>query len=355
LEPQQQDSQSPPAASWLLLAAAVLLYIPWLLALYGAPSWIEPGGGGGEDRISEAYATLWVLALGIPLWLALGGILLLAWRKGFAPPAWAAASGIAYAAGAIATLGAAQTYMTWPGGWSFLVPALLPSLLAFYGIVVRMPVLAAGSWRRAPVIVLGVTVLIACSAVPLAVIDPAGYPARLAQHREFMNAVFAKRDAQAQDAALQWEAGIKKLSPDSSLASWLEYVNGSVDTEPLHQQALDGARSANSRQADAVELLNKGQIQKLVVLWQLDLAVTPDLCTAYDKALAQLATTNDPYETEVGEQLERQLPNIKFFVAARCDLSSSLGAAATRVGKVAEVNPGDQHWAQLRATLTNLH
>jgi hypothetical protein len=175
------------------------------------------------------------------------------------------------------------------------------------------------------------------------------------QHQAFMNAVFAKRDAQAQDAALQWEAGIKKLGRDSSLASWLEYVNGSVDTEPLHQQALDGARSANSRQADAVELLNNGQIQKLEVLWQLDLAVTPDLCAAYDKALTQLATTDDPYETEVGEQLERQLPNIKFFVAGHCNLPSSLGATATRLGKVAEVNPGDQHWAQLRATLTNLH
>jgi hypothetical protein len=355
LEPQQQDSQSSPAASWLLLAAAILLYIPWLLALYGAPSWVEPGGGGGEDRISEAYATLWVLALGIPLWLALGGLLLLGWRKGFAPPAWAATSGIVYAAAAIATLSSAQTYMTWPGGWSLLVPALLPPLLAFYGIAVRMPVLAAGSLHVAPLAALGGAVLVALAAIPLAFIDPAGYPVRLAQHQAFMNAVFAKRDAQAQDAALQWEAGIKKLGRDSSLASWLEYVNGSVDTEPLHQQALDGARSANSRQADAVELLNNGQIQKLEVLWQLDLAVTPDLCAAYDKALTQLATTDDPYETEVGEQLERQLPNIKFFVAGHCNLPSSLGATATRLGKVAEVNPGDQHWAQLRATLTNLH
>jgi hypothetical protein len=354
LEPQPQDPQSSPAASWLLLAAAILLYIPWLLALYGAPSWVEPGGGGGEDRISEAYATLWVLALGIPLWLAVGGLLLLAWRKGFASPGWAAASGIVYAAAAIATWSAAQTYMTWPGGWSLLVPALLPLLLAFYGIAVRMPVLAAGPLRLAPLAALGGAVLVALAAIPLAFIDPGGYPARLAQHQALMNAAYAKRDAQAQDAALQWEAGIQKLGPDSPLANWLEYLNGSVDSEPLHQQALDGARHASSRQSDAVELLNNGQIEKLTALWLLNLSITPDLCVAYDKALTQLATSNEPYEAVVGEQLERQLQNIKFFLVARCDLTSSIGAAVRRSAKVAETNPAEERWEKLYRTLAGL-
>ena len=105
MEPEQQTSQSLLAGSWLLLAAASLLYIPWLMALYAAPSWVEPGGSGGEDRIAEAWATLWILGLGIPLWLVLGAMLLLAWRKGFAPPVWSAASGILYVLGAAATLG----------------------------------------------------------------------------------------------------------------------------------------------------------------------------------------------------------------------------------------------------------
>ena len=44
----------------------------------------------------------------------------------------------------------------------------------------------------------------------------------------------------------------------SPLAAWLEYVNGSVEGEPLHLEALDGARKANSRQADAAALLDDG-------------------------------------------------------------------------------------------------
>jgi hypothetical protein len=338
----------------LLLAIAVLLYAAWLAAMVGAPSWVEPGTGGGETRIAEAWATLYVLALGIPLWLVLGALLLLAWRKGLAPPVLSAASGILYALAAIATFGAAQTCFTWPGGWSILVPALLPPLLALYGIWVRTPALGAGVLRRVPAAALGGVALVAAAAIPFAIIDPAGYPARLAQHQQSMNAQFARRDAELQQKAQQWENGIHKLGPDSPLAAWLEYVNGSVEGEPLHLKALDGARKSNSRQADAVALLDNGRILRLVDLWQLDLAATSALCMAYDHALTRLAATDEPIESEVGKQIERQLPNIKFLLAGGCDLASGLGAVAKRAEEVTQVNPGDAHWPQLVATLAAL-
>src|SRR5262249_17966056 len=135
--------QSPPVGSYLLLAAAILFYIPWLLAMVSAPQWGEPGTGSGESRMSEAWAILIAMLFGIPLWLAVGGLALLAWRKGFAPPAWAAASGLLYLLAMIATFGAAKTYLTWPGGLSILVLALPPPLLAFYGLSVRLPAFAA--------------------------------------------------------------------------------------------------------------------------------------------------------------------------------------------------------------------
>jgi len=355
-----QGPQSSPVGSYWLLGAAILFYIPWLLAFRAAPSWVEPGSGSsGEERISEAWATLIVLVLGIPLWLALGGMVLLAWRKGFAPRAWAAASGMLYALAAIATLVAGRTYFTWPGGWSIVVPVLLPPLVALYGIWVRVPSLAGGSMhsgpmRLVPLIALSGVALVACAALPLAFIDPLGYPARLAQHSKLLDSAFARRDAEAQDAALRWEAGIHKLGPGSSLASWLDYVNGSTDPGPLHQEALDGARRANNRQADAVELLDNGQIRKLAVLWQINVVATPALCVAYDRALYRLATTDEPYEAVVGEQLEQQVPNIGFLLAAHCDLSAGLGAAETRAGKVADVNPGDEKWIKFHAALSAL-
>jgi hypothetical protein len=205
--------------------------------------------------------------------------------------------------------------------------------------------------RWVPAAALGAVALVAFAAIPFASIDPVGYPARLAREKLRWEAEFARRDAQSQEAARRWEAGIDKLGPDSPLSAWLEYVNGSVVSEPLHQQALDGARRANSRQADAVELLDGGQIGRLAELSQLELAVTPAVCAAYDRALHQLAMSDDPYEAIVGEQLERQLPNIEFFLAADCDLASGLDAAKARAGKVAAANPGDERWAQFRTTL----
>ncbi len=343
--------QSPPVGSFLLLGAAVLLYIPWLMAILAAPPWSERGSASPEARIGEGWAILTALLFGIPLWLALGGLVLLAWRKSFAPRGWAVASGIVYPLAVIATFGAVQTYLAWPGGWSILVPALLPPLLALYGIWVRVPALAAGPMRSIPAVALGGVALVAFAAIPFAYIDPVGYPARLAQEKRRWDAEFARRDAEAQEAARRWEDGIRKLGPDSALAAWLEYVNGSVASDPLHQQALDGARRANSRQTDAIELLDTGQIRRLAALWQLELSVTPALCAAYDRALHQLATTDEPYEAIVGEQLERQLSNIKFLLAADCDLASGLDAAEARASKIAGVNPGSERWAQLLASL----
>ena len=341
-----------PPASLALLGAAVIFYVPWLLALQAAPSWAEPGTGSGEERISEAWATLIVLVLGAGLWLLIGGLILFTWRKGFAPRAWAAASAILYVLGVVATFGAAQTYFTWPGGWSFLVPMLLPPLLALYCVLA--PALAGGPLRIVPLLALGAVAVVAFSAIPFALIDPAGYSARLAQHRQQLDAMFARRNAEAQDAALRWEAGIRKLGPDLALADWLDYANGSVETEPLHQQAIEGARHVKSRQADAIDLLNKAQIRKLTALSQLSLAATPALCTAYNHALYGLATTDEPMEATIGEQLEQQLPNIRFLLAGGCDLSSGLVATETRAGKVAAVNPDEKRWAQFHATLAGL-
>ena len=333
----------------------MLLYIFWLFAVVAAPSWSEPGGGSsGEARYSEAWGTLFVLLFGIPLWLTLGGLISLAWRRGLAPRSWTVASGCLYLLAASATYGAVQTYLTWPGGWSILVPALLPPLLALYAIWVRLPTLASGPARLVPAVAFGGVVLASFAAIPFAFIDPVGYPARLAQERQRWEAEFARRDAELMNKAQQWEAGIHKLGPESPLAAWLEYVNGSAGSETLHQQALEGARRANSRQGDAVALLDNGQIGRLTSLWQLDLSVTPALCAAYGQALTKLATSDEPFEAQVGERFERQLPNIVFLLAGHCDLSSALGAAEARAGKVAEVNPGSERWTKLLATLGTL-
>jgi hypothetical protein len=354
LPSEPQRPQSAPVGAYLLLAAATLLYIPWMTALVAAPSWDEPGSSSGEARFSQSWAELLAFAFGIPLWLALGALVWLAWRKGRGSRPQALASAIVYALAAAATLFAAGTLITWPGGWSIFVPALLAPLLALYGLLAVSPKLVAGRARFVPVVALGLAALVALLALPFALIDPLNYPARLVEERRRSDAEFARRNAASEAAARQWEQDIGKLGPDSPLSAWLEYVNGSPDNDDLHEQAVDGARKTRGRQADAIALLDAGQIQRLSELWRFDLAATPPLCAAYDRALNHVATSDEPMEWTIGEQLEKQLPNIQHLLTAHCDLSVSLTAAETRARKVAAAIPAFERWAQFATTLAAL-
>ena len=80
--------------------------------------------------------------------------------------------------------------------------------------------------------------------------------------------------------------------------------------------------------------VDHGQIRRLADLWQLDIDSASALCTAYNQSLRQLATSDEVYTLKVGEDLERQLPNVKFRVAANCELDAGLSAAEARVRKL---------------------
>jgi hypothetical protein len=342
--------QLPPAGSFLLLAAAVLSYIPYLLAILAGPTW---GDTGGEARYGVGWAILFALFFGSLLWFAIGGMVLLAWRRGHLPAAFAAATGILYPLAAIATFAAAQSYFTWPGGLSILVPTLLPPLLAVYALLARFSTFGTGPARAIPAVALGGVALLALGTIPFAYVDKIQYPAHLAAEQQRMSNFFDSRYAESAQKAREWEGRIRDLGPDSPLAAWLEYVYSSSEPDPLHRQALDGARRVESRQSDAVQLLDDGKIQQLQDLWQLDLAATPSLCAAYDRALHRLATM-EYYDLNVGAYLERQVPNIEFLAAAHCDLDAGLAAAEARLRKIIVVNQGDEHWARFLASLAAL-
>jgi hypothetical protein len=338
----------------LLLAAAILLYAPFVAALIAAPPWTEPGRASGEERWGEAWAEMFASVSGGALWLALAGLLYLAGRKGHAPPAWTTASAILFACAAAATLVAARTYVVWPGGASIVVAALLPPLVAFYGVAARLKAFAAGAMRFVPAAALVATALVASSSLLFVLLDPIGYPARLAEHKRQWDAYFDRRNAESESKALKWEQDIAKLGPDSPLWAWLEYVNGSAAETALHEKAVAGAREVKRRQGEAVGLLESGQVDRLVELWRFDLAATPELCAAYDRALQKIATSDDDLEMVIGERLKSQAPNIKFLLAKNCDLSVGLSAAEARAKKIAAALPGDEGWARFPETLEGL-
>ena len=141
------------------------------------------------------------------------------------------------------------------------------------------------------------------------------------------------------------EAKFAALGPNSPLRDYLEYLNGS---DLRARQALENARYARTRQADAVALLREPERDRLVdlrELWQLDIEATPELCEAYEAALRKNVQKIDPsYSNRLGEaiDLEFQLPNFKWLVAQHCNLSATLTDLARRLRVVRDSSRIDQ-------------
>jgi hypothetical protein len=355
----------PPVGSILLLVVTGFVYLPMLLLAYDHPVPVDDpyhctaaAGGCWADALGEVL----LLFFGALVWLALGGMLVLGRKE---MPPWASSIAfILYGLSAVAALGAYEAYVAADGGWSVLVLALLPPLIAGYALWVRLPALAA----RVPAdlaarVALGAMTLVTVSALPLGYYDQtqlaAHVAAAVAADAQRQDARIAAEHAEIAKLRQQEDAKFQTLGPDSPLADYVFFVFSPRDDDPRRQQALEGVRHVKSRQADAVRLLegpiygvhDMSPIYQLVDLWQFDLEATPALCAAYDGALQKVADTVSHYFNE-NEELERQLPNIKFLVAGGCDLDAGLGAAAARVGK--DMNSGDQRWESFRATLLAL-
>lgn len=324
-------------------------------AIYGAPAG-DPANYNGEDRYGLGWIELWVMFFGAQLWLALGGMLLSAGRSG-RMPVWARGwVVILHVAAAITVWAVLQVYIASDGGVSIVVPTLLPLLIAGYAAAMRLPALSERlSPDRVSGMVLCAGAILIAAAVPLGLLDLHNLPAHVAADAARLDARIAKKQTDSDKRRAEAEARFRTLTPDSPLEEYVRYVHSTDANRPERAVALAGARLVKSRQADAIQMLDDGEITRLWELWQFDLQATPALCAAYDRALHRVATSNDVYDWNVGELIKYQLPNIKFFAAAHCNLDASLTASAARVSKIIAVNPGDTGWRDFLAILVPLH
>jgi hypothetical protein len=330
-----------------------------LAAVWGGPGGGNPAASSGEDRIGLAWAEFFALLFGVPLWLVLAGLLRIAATHGHMPSGSAFYAAVLWAIGACAAWGGAVAYFSFQGGWSVLVPALLPPLIAGYAAWMRLPSLAAlTSPERASWIGLCAIALVTAAAVPLAALDDIQFPIRVARFGKEMQAADAQAAVESARLRQTEEATFRALSPASTLADYLPYITDRFDHPPeRHEQALAGARLVTTRQDDTVHLLDQGKLLSLDDLWQLDLQVTPALCAAYDKALHRFADDPAWYDDSASNLLQLQLPNIHFLTAGHCALDASLGAAAKRMEKaLASLGQDDRRagWQQFHDTLVAL-
>jgi hypothetical protein len=161
--------------------------------------------------------------------------------------------------------------------------------------------------------------------------DPARDAARAEQERQRLEEM-RRQEQQAREAEA---AKFGRLGPDSPLRDYLEYL---PPGDPRSATALAGARLVKSRAADAVVLLKEGKIDDLRDLWRLDIDPAA-VCKAYGAALQAAAAKIDRTRSNyigIAVDLERQLPNIKWLVSARCDISEAVAFLETRVRAVSD-------------------
>jgi hypothetical protein len=217
-------------------------------------------------------------------------------------------------------------------------------VIVVYALSVRIPALVDAVPEGFSSALAGCAILaLIAASIWASHLDELVAPARQAALQAAYDKMRAEQEKVSAENRAADEAKFAALGPDSSLRDYLEYFNGS---DARARPALEGARHARSRQADATALLQeRDELVDLRELWQLDLEATPALCQAYDAALRRSAVRINPSNSNrLGEaiDLEFQLPNLKWLVARHCDLRGVLTDLAQRLRVVRDSSRIDQ-------------
>jgi len=332
--PAERPLRSPPVGAVMLAVLAGLLYFAELAIMHDS---------GFSDAAGNSLADAFVELLAIALWIVLAGLMLVAFKNGRMPD-WAAIGALVllplsgYASFTATNLYAANH------GWTSIIPTLVPPVIVLYALWIRIPALVA-ALPETSVSALAGGALVALIAASIwgSYLDGLAAPEREAKLQIAYENMRAEQEKTSAEDRARDEAKFAALSPDSPLRDYLEYLNGS---DARARQAMEGARHARSRQADAVALLqDRDGLIDMRELWQLNVEATPALCAAYDAALRERALKIDPsYSNRLGEaiDLEFQLPNLKWLVAQHCDLRAVLTDLAMRLRVVRDSSRIDQ-------------
>jgi hypothetical protein len=292
-------------------------------------------GSRGTDAAGRGMALAFAAIIGLVLWVVLASLFVLAYANGRLP-VWAAAAAVVLlplsAIAAVSAMGLAEER----GPWLMAAPVLLPLLLAIYGLWARLSGWHAIFPAVPTSIVLGGAIVL-LTAVPLALIAVEMMPnaARDAARAEQDRVREEELHQHAQRASEEEEARFRRLGPDSSLGDYLQYLPPGATAS---KEALAGARLVRTRATDAVTLLKQGKIDELQDLWRLDIDPAA-ICEAYGAALRTEAFKIDGMRSDylaVAIDLERQLPNVKWLAAARCDIGEAVAALEARVRAVSD-------------------
>lgn len=309
----------------------VLVVTLFLYAITAAAVADSRNSDAAGNALSQAFAAL----LGGALWVAIAVLLVMAKARG-AMASWAPWVLFGLVPAAVVAFFMAMGRFGDGDKSALIVVFALPVLPILYAVWTRAPVLHAtlrpAGTSGALLAMMGVLSIGTIAVGPHAALpNPKAEEERAAAERAHLEQeAKARRGQQEREAAT-----FKALGSESHIADYLPFLQNRAFAD----QALLGIQKAKARQADAIALLETRPLNELTELWQWNLLATREMCEAYANAfLAAADRITKARSNYLGAaiDLEWQMPNLKWMVGSKCDLSGPLERAETNIKAVAD-------------------
>jgi hypothetical protein len=212
----------------------------------------------------------------------------------------------------------------------------LPALLILYAVWARLPALhRALESRRVSMLLLSLVGLLSIGTITVDWNVHIPSPQARVEYQEGEKARMEEAAKTEREQREREAAAFARLGPDSHLADYLPYLRNRAFAD----RALEGIQKVKTRQEDAIALLNQRPLADLTELWQWNVLATREVCEAYANALLAAAnriTKTRPDYLSAATDFEWQMPNLKWILGSKCDLSGPLERAETNIKAVAD-------------------
>lgn len=310
------------------------------------PLWFATVAGSlslhSSDAAGNGLAVAYTFAFAVFLWSALVILFLLASWKGVMP-AWSPAAACALLPASCAAVLAVIHILSRRNApqWLSIVPALLPLCFLLLCAMALIPkirqLLPASSHAVAWVVILVLSVL---PWPPLAALP----------------GIEKKRIADFNASQLARQQEFQQLTPASPLRDWLQFT---AYNSELREPALHAIRQLDRRQSDAEQMLVQGDTSLFRDLGELDLKLTPGLCTNARKLLAARARSfvsahKKARFHDIRTDVESYEQAFVWLAAQRCPIQPELAAFEAAIRSYADSDQGAlilAHLADIRQSL----
>jgi hypothetical protein len=288
-----------------------------------------------SDAAGNAMSDTFAALLAGALWIALAVLLVMA-AVGGRMVFWAPWALLVLAPAALVSFFLAMGRFGEGDRSAMIVVIALPALLILHAAWARFPALH-GVFKPARTS----SVLLSLVGVLSIAMISVGWHARVPSPQARTDYQDAEKTRMEGTAKVEREerereaAAFARLGPDSHLADYLPYLHNRAFTD----RALEGMQKVKTRQEDAIALLNQRPLADLTELWQWNVLATREVCEAYGNAF--LAAVNHITRARsdylgAATDLEWQMPNLKWILGSKCDLSGPLERAESNIKAVAD-------------------